>query len=89
MLNMHPSMCVIVITGYPSLEDTRTTFKLRVFDYLSKPFTLAQLRQTLSNAVETGPGRFHPPQRVADRLHRARREHAQPGKPAGHLPRLG
>jgi DNA-binding NtrC family response regulator len=53
MLNLHPNMCVIVITGYPSLEDMRTTFKLRVFDYLSKPFTLAQLRQTLSNAVET------------------------------------
>ncbi len=30
----------------------RATFKLRVFDYLAKPFSLAQLRQTLGNAIE-------------------------------------
>jgi len=54
----YPAMCVIVITGYPSLEDMRATFKLKVFDYISKPFSLAQLRQTLKNAVETfGLGR--------------------------------
>jgi FixJ family two-component response regulator len=47
----HPGVCVIVITGYPSLEDMRKTFKLRVFDYLSKPFSLAQLRQTLEHAA--------------------------------------
>ena len=28
-----PGLCVIVITGYPSLEDMRATFKLKVFDY--------------------------------------------------------
>jgi len=47
-----PELCIIVITGYPSLESMRTTFKLRVFDYLAKPFSLAQLRQTLGNAIE-------------------------------------
>lgn len=47
-----PGLCVIIITGYPSLEDMRATFKLKVFDYLAKPFSLAQLRQTLKNAVE-------------------------------------
>jgi DNA-binding NtrC family response regulator len=47
----HPGICVIVVTGYPSLEDMRTTFKLKVFDYLTKPFSLAELRQTLKNAV--------------------------------------
>ena len=53
-----PNLCVIVVTGYPSLEDMRATFKLRVFDYLSKPFSLNQLRQTLSNAAEAyGLGR--------------------------------
>lgn len=53
-----PNLCNIVITGYPSLEDMRATFKLKVFDYLSKPFSLAQLRQVLKNAVETfGLGR--------------------------------
>jgi DNA-binding NtrC family response regulator len=53
-----PGVCVIIVTGYPSLEDMRATFKMKVFDYLAKPFSLAQLRQTLSNAIETyGLGR--------------------------------
>ena len=33
-----PQLCVIIVTGYPSLEDMRATFKLKVFDYLAKPF---------------------------------------------------
>jgi len=52
LLQRWPGLCVIIITGYPSLEDMRATFKLKVFDYLAKPFSLAQLRQTLKNAVE-------------------------------------
>lgn len=64
LLQRWPNLCVIIITGYPSLEDMRHTFKMRVFDYLAKPFSLAQLRQTLKNAVETfGLGRA-----VQDRL---------------------
>ncbi len=58
LLSKYPAMCVIVVTGYPSLEDMRATFKMKVFDYLAKPFSLAQLRQTLKNAVEAfGLGR--------------------------------
>jgi DNA-binding NtrC family response regulator len=52
LLGRWPQMCVIIITGYPSLEDMRATFKLKVFDYVAKPFTLSQLRQVLRNAVE-------------------------------------
>ena len=52
LLGLYPNLCVIIITGYPSLEDMRATFKMKVFDYISKPFSLAQLRQTLKNAVE-------------------------------------
>ena len=63
----HPGICVIVVTGYPSLEDMRATFKLKVFDYLAKPFSLSQLRQTLAHAV-TAHGLGRTPQ---DRL----REH--------------
>ncbi len=48
-----PELCIIIVTGYPSLESMRATFRLRVFDYLAKPFSLAQLRQILSNAIET------------------------------------
>jgi DNA-binding NtrC family response regulator len=52
LLNRWPELCIIIITGYPSLESMRATFKLRVFDYLAKPFSLSQLRQTLGNAIE-------------------------------------
>ncbi|MBC7925212.1 MAG: response regulator [Bryobacteraceae bacterium] len=53
-----PSLCVIIVTGYPSLEDMRATFRMKVFDYLAKPFSLNQLRQTLRNAVDAfGLGR--------------------------------
>ncbi len=64
----HPGICVIVVTGYPSLEDMRATFKLKVFDYLAKPFSLSQLRQTLANAVTAhGLGRT-PQDRLRERL---------------------
>ncbi|HLJ16564.1 MAG TPA: response regulator [Bryobacteraceae bacterium] len=52
LLSRWPKLCVIIITGYPSLEDMRATFKMRVFDYLAKPFSLSQMRATLKNAVE-------------------------------------
>lgn len=58
LLTRWPHLCVIIVTGYPSLEDMRATFKMKVFDYLAKPFSLNQLRLTLKNAVETfGLGR--------------------------------
>ncbi|MCZ2077588.1 MAG: response regulator [Bryobacteraceae bacterium] len=53
LLARYPELCVIVVTGYPSLEDMRATFKMNVFDYLAKPFSLAQLRQVLENAINS------------------------------------
>jgi DNA-binding NtrC family response regulator len=57
-------LCVIVVTGYPSLDSMRQTFKQDVFDYLAKPFSLAELRRVLTQASEAfGLGR-----RPQDRL---------------------
>ena len=68
LLTRWPGLCVIVVTGYPSLEDMRATFKMKVFDYLAKPFSLAQLRQVLKNAIEAyGLGRS-PQDRLRERL---------------------
>jgi len=68
LISRWPALCVIIITGYPSLEDMRTTFKLKVFDYLAKPFSLAQLRQVLKNAVDSfGLGKS-PQDRLRERL---------------------
>lgn len=50
-------LCVIVVTGYPSLDSMRQTFKQDVYDYLAKPFSLDELRRTLSSAAaELGLG---------------------------------
>lgn len=64
----HPDLCVIVLTGYPSLEDMRATFKLKAFDYLAKPFSLSQLRQTLENAIATYSLGRTPQDRLRERL---------------------
>jgi len=68
LLARWPELCIIIVTGYPSLEDMRATFKLRVFDYLAKPFSLAQLRQTLQNAVEAFKLGRTPQDRLRERL---------------------
>ena len=68
LLTSWPDLCIIVVTGYPSLESMRATFKLRVFDYLAKPFSLSQLRQTLSNAVEEYGLGLTPQERLRKRL---------------------
>lgn len=47
-----PKLCVIVVTGYPSLETMRQTFKQDVYDYLEKPFSLDELRKTLAAAAK-------------------------------------
>src|SRR4051794_18359152 len=39
LLARWPELCIVIVTGYPSLEDMRATFRLRVFDYLAKPFS--------------------------------------------------
>lgn len=46
-----PRLCVIVVTGYPSLDSMRQTFKQDVFDYLAKPFSLEELRRCLAQAA--------------------------------------
>jgi DNA-binding NtrC family response regulator len=57
-------LCVIVVTGYPSMDNMRQTFKQDVFDYLAKPFSTDELRRVIGQAVEgLGLG-----QRPQDRL---------------------
>ncbi|MBX7224185.1 MAG: response regulator [Blastocatellia bacterium] len=51
ILQKNPNQCVIVITGFPDLASMRATFQIGVFDYISKPFTTRQLRESLARAV--------------------------------------
>lgn len=83
-----PKLCVIVVTGYPSMESMRRTFKGvasttgspgaassagasatspgggGVFDYLAKPFSLDELKTSLTQAAAA----FGLGQRPQDRL---------------------
>lgn len=59
-----PRQCVIVVTGYPSLDSMRQTFKQDAFDYITKPFGVEDIRRAISQAaVAFGLG-----QRPQDRL---------------------
>lgn len=46
-----PRLCVVVVTGYPSMDSMRRTFKQEAFDYLAKPFSLDELRASLAQAA--------------------------------------
>ena len=46
------STVVIVITGYASLDTALTAIKDGVYDYITKPFQLEEIRLTLKNAGE-------------------------------------
>ncbi len=46
-----PKLCVVIVTGYPTLDSMRTMFKQEAFDYLAKPFKTEQLEAILSQAA--------------------------------------
>ena len=64
----YSDLCVVIVTGYPSLDNMRATFQRKVFDYLAKPFSLSQLRQTLKNAIQTYDLGRSPQARLKDKL---------------------
>ncbi|MEM7754676.1 MAG: response regulator [Planctomycetota bacterium] len=48
-----PKLCVVVVTGYPTMDSMRETFKRDVFDYLGKPFGAGDLQRVLAQAAAT------------------------------------
>lgn len=44
-------ICVIVMTGYPSVQTAVDAMKAAAFDYLQKPFDLQALRAVLERAI--------------------------------------
>lgn len=57
-------LCVIVMTGYPSVESAVDTMKAQAFDYLAKPFEAEQLREVLARAVREKGLVIDPEERV-------------------------
>ncbi len=46
-----PSIEVIIITGYASYETVLEGLRLHAFDYISKPFNIFYLRETVKRAI--------------------------------------
>jgi DNA-binding NtrC family response regulator len=44
-------ICVIVMTGYPSVQSAVDSMKAAAFDYLQKPFDLEELRGVMERAI--------------------------------------
>ncbi|MFI4870434.1 MAG: response regulator [Phycisphaerales bacterium JB061] len=65
-----PRLCVIVVTGYPSMDTMRDTFKRDAFDYLAKPFSAEQLAGVLEQAAESYGLGLRPQDRLRTELGR-------------------
>jgi DNA-binding NtrC family response regulator len=44
---------VIVVTGYPSVDSALSCLRARTYDYLTKPFQIAQLREIVLRCLES------------------------------------
>ena len=51
-LEHRPSLCVIMVTGYGSVETAVEALKLGAFDYVTKPFKLDELLITVKRALD-------------------------------------
>jgi DNA-binding NtrC family response regulator len=47
----HPSMHVVMVTGFASVENAVAAMKMGAFDYLTKPFELDDLQRTINRAI--------------------------------------
>jgi CheY-like chemotaxis protein len=48
-----PEASVIVVTGYPSIDSALSCLRARTYDYITKPFQIAQLRQVVMRCLES------------------------------------
>lgn len=56
-----PSLNVVMVTGYPSIETAVEATRLGASDYIPKPFTPQELREKVDKAMsQAGPGKVIP-----------------------------
>ena len=48
-----PEASVIVVTAYPSMDSALNCLRARTYDYLTKPFQIAQLQRTVVRCLES------------------------------------
>ena len=49
---INPDICVLIITGYSTVESAVNAMKLGAYDYICKPFELAEMKVVIERAVE-------------------------------------
>lgn len=49
----YPKLPKLVVTGYPSVQDSLHAIKSGVIDYLTKPFTKAELQSAVENSMKS------------------------------------
>jgi DNA-binding response OmpR family regulator len=47
-----PQASIIVVTAYPSIDSALSCLRARTYDYLTKPFPIAQLQKTVMRCLE-------------------------------------
>ncbi|MEO1008552.1 MAG: response regulator [Planctomycetota bacterium] len=68
-----PRLCVVVLTGHPTMDSMRETFKQQVFDYVAKPFDPDELRRVLAQAAQQFGLGLRPQDRLRQELGRQMR----------------
>lgn len=48
-----PDASVIVMTGYPSVDSALSSLRARAYDYITKPFDINKLRETVHHCLES------------------------------------
>jgi CheY-like chemotaxis protein/DNA-binding XRE family transcriptional regulator len=48
-----PEASIIVVTAYPSMDSALNCLRARTYDYLTKPFQIAQLQQSVTRCLES------------------------------------
>lgn len=51
-LQYHPDVAVILMTGFPTLENAVFALKAGAYDYITKPFTVDSIRAVVRRAIE-------------------------------------
>ena len=60
----NPTLTVLVITGYPSMDTARDVMRLGAYDYIPKPFTPKEFSNTVFDAL----GKLNPKKAVRETL---------------------
>jgi response regulator RpfG family c-di-GMP phosphodiesterase len=51
-IQFHPDVAVILMTGFPTLENAVQSLKIGAYDYITKPFTVDSVRAVVRRALE-------------------------------------